>query len=380
MKPNLRFACLWAAAILGVSAVQTTLHAQAPAAPKAEPDVLIFTDGEKLIGELVSAKGATLVFKSNMAGSITVDWKKVQELHTSHPFAVIPKSVILARHADTSAIPKGNLAMHDDKIDVQSSAAPKSVPVADAGNVVAQPAFDKAVNHQDSFFQDWGGTVTAGVSLVQSTQDAHTFTGTIALVRAEPGETWMNPSNRTLFDFSGSYGTLTQPGVPELKTDIYHADAERDQYFSPRLFAFGQAALDHNFSLGLNLQQTYGGGLGWTASKSANEELDVKFARDYIRQNFAPPGIDQSLVGSTFTETYMRKFAHGMIFNEQLAATPAWNNTNAYSATGSASLAIPARKRLSLNLGVLDTFLNDPPPGFKKNSLQFTTGLNYALK
>ena len=41
---------------------------------------------------------------------------------------------------------------------------------------------------------------------------------------------------------------------------------------------------------------------------------------------------------------------------------------------------ISARKRLSLNLGVLDTFWNDLPLGFQKNSLQFITGLGYALK
>jgi len=37
-------------------------------------------------------------------------------------------------------------------------------------------------------------------------------------------------------------------------------------------------------------------------------------------------------------------------------------------------------KRLSLALGSLDTFLNNPPPGFKKNSFQFTASLTYALK
>jgi hypothetical protein len=31
-------------------------------------------------------------------------------------------------------------------------------------------------------------------------------------------------------------------------------------------------------------------------------------------------------------------------------------------------------------IGSLDTFLNDPPPGFRKNSFQFTAGLTYALK
>jgi hypothetical protein len=29
---------------------------------------------------------------------------------------------------------------------------------------------------------------------------------------------------------------------------------------------------------------------------------------------------------------------------------------------------------------VIDTFLNDPPPTFKKNSFQLTTGLTYAIK
>ena len=44
------------------------LSAQAPtSAPKPQPDVLIFIDGEKLIGQLVSAKGGSVTFKSDMA-------------------------------------------------------------------------------------------------------------------------------------------------------------------------------------------------------------------------------------------------------------------------------------------------------------------------
>jgi hypothetical protein len=101
---------------------------------------------------------------------------------------------------------------------------------------------------------------------------------------------------------------------------------------------------------------------------------------DYIRQTFAISASNQSLVGSTFGEIYTRKFTHGIVFNEQISATPAWNNTAAYSATGTASLALPVHKRFSLAITSLDTFLNDPPPGFKKNSFQFTTGLAYALR
>jgi len=358
------------------------LYSQAPGtAAKPQPDVLIFTDGEKLIGQLKSAKGDSIVFKSDMAGELTIAWSKIQELRTSHPFAVLAKNSQIHRHADVSQAPEGKLVMTDQKIAVEAAAGtPRTVPVADAGFVVGQPEFEAAMNREAGFFHDWGGTVTAGVSVVQATQDARTFTGGIALVRTDPPENWMTPSNRTLFDFSAAYGTVDQPGSPELKTAIYHADAEQDRYFATRLFGFGQAAFDHNYSQGLDLQQMYGGGLGWTAYKTGAAELDLKAAFSYIHQSFDASSSNQSLVGSTFAEIYTHKFQHGILLNEQFSATPAWNVTRAYFATGTVSLSLPVRKRLSVALTTLDTFLNDPPPGFRKNSFQFTAGLNYALK
>ena len=39
--------------------------------------------------------------------------------------------------------------------------------------------------------------------------------------------------------------------------------------------------------------------------------------------------------------------------NEQLTVIPAWNNTSAYSAAGTAGLTMPMYKRLSLSLGTV---------------------------
>jgi hypothetical protein len=342
---------------------------------------LIFTDGEKLIGQLKSAKGDSVVFKSDMAGEVTVAWSKIQELRTSHPFAVIGKNAKLRRHMDVSQVPQGNVTMTDQKLAVQPAAgAPRTVPVADAGFMLGQPDFEKAMNRNAGIFDDWGGAVTAGASIVHATQDASTFTGSIALVRTEPTESWLDPSTRTLLNFSAAYGKVSQPGEPDIKTDIFHAGAEEDKYFSPRVFGFGQAAFDHNYSQGLDLQQMYGGGLGWTAYKTGAAELDVKAAISYIHQGFSGSGSNQSLIGSTFAEIYTRKLQHGILLNEQISLTPAWNNTSAYFGTGSVSLTLPVHKRLSVALASMDTFLNDPPPGFRKNSFQFTAGLAYALK
>jgi len=353
--------------------------AQAPAKP--QPDILIFGDGEKLIGQLKSATNKSVVFKSDMAGELTVEWSKIQELHTSRPFAVIGKNVKLGKHTDLSQIPQGKLIVADQKINVQPTAAAQhTVPVADTGYVVDQPDFDKAIHHKAGLLEDWGGTVTAGVSLVEATQNSRTFTGGIGLVRTEPAESWLNPSNRTLIDFSTAYGKVTQTGLASIKTDIYHAGAEEDKYFSPKLFGYAQTAFDHNYSQGLSLQQAYGGGIGWTVSKTGTAELDLKASMSYIHQGFEQTASNESLVGSTFSESYARKFPHGIFLTELVTATPAWNDTSAYFGTASVSLALPVHKRLGMAIGSVDTFLNDPPAGFKKNSFQLTVGLTYALK
>jgi hypothetical protein len=347
--------------------------------PKPAPDVLILVDGEKLIGHLESADSSSVKFKSDLAGEVSVDWSKVQELHTSDKYAVLRKSQVLNRRSAASSVPQGTVAVADKNIQVTPQAqASQTIPVGDTAHVVDEPSFQQALENP-GFFHDWTGGITAGASLVEATQSSETFTGAVNLLRAIPSVNWLDPVNRTDVNFSASYGKVTQTGTPTVKTSIYHVDAQRDEFFSPRLYTFGQLAYDHNFSQGLNLQQQYGGGIGVVAEKSANEELDLKGSVTYIEQSFeAGPG--QSLFGSTFSEIYTRKFAKAVVFQQGLAITPAWTNLNAYSANGNASLAVPLYKSLNFSIGVIDSFLNDPPPSFKKNSFQLTTGLTYAIK
>ncbi|MGH9678630.1 MAG: DUF481 domain-containing protein [Candidatus Acidiferrales bacterium] len=245
-------------------------------------------------------------------------------------------------------------------------------------NIIDEAAFDKAFR-RPGIFQDWKGGITVGSSVVEATQNSVNFNTTVSLVRAIPTENWLPPRNRTILDFSDSYGKVTQPGSPEVRTSIYHADGERDEYLSSRVYALGSVAFDHNFSQGLDLQQLYGGGIGWSAIHKASESLDLKGSIDYEKQQFEVPTLNQNLLNSVFAEFYALKFAHGVMLNQQLSVSPAWTNTRAYSAYGSVGIIFPVYKRLGFNVNLIDSFLNDPPTNFKKNSVQFTTGLSYSL-
>jgi hypothetical protein len=365
-------------------------------APKAPPDVIIFTNGDQLSGTFVREVGGTVTFHSDIVGDINIEWDKIKELRTQTKVAVLNKSVSLEKKKLPPNVPEGTVTVNDNLVTVhtENNAVIEPIPVKEAAFIIDDATMKKQLLGEPGFFAGWNGALTAGATIVDATQKQYTYNGSVALVRVVPTVSWLNPRKRTTLDFSGSYGKITEhayisEGVfyppTSTKTSIYHADAEQDWYFTPRLYFLGLTAFDHNYSQGLDLQQIYGGGIGWTVIKQPIQELDLKGTIQYEKQNFlnATDGTNQNLIGSTFAAIYMRKLPRGLIFNQQLAFIPAYNNTNAYSATESNTLAVPFYKSLSFSIGTLDTYLNNPPPALpptQRNSFQFTFGATYVVK
>ncbi len=344
-------------------------------------DVLVGKDGEKLIGHMERADGSSVVFKSDVAGEVTIEWAKIQELRSAGKFAVVPKGTTLRTKEDETKVPRGTVTATDQQIAVNTGAqpAPAPVPIGNVAHVVEEANFQKAFARQ-GFFSGWNGGLTGAIALITSTQKSQTYTGAANLVRAVPNENWIDLSSRTTLEFNGAYGKISQPLTPTVKTSLSHFALEQDWYLKPRLFFFVQGILDHNFAQGLKLQQDYGAGLGFVVLKSDVQELDVKISANYIDQRFELPGFDKQLFGTVLGETYTRIFAHGILLNQQGAITPTWNDLSAYSAFIGAGLTFPVYHRFGLTLGALDNYLNDPPPGFKENSFQFTAGATYSLR
>jgi Protein of unknown function, DUF481 len=363
-------------------------------AAKPEPDVLVLINGEKLIGHVVSGTGASVTFKSDMAGEITIDWSKVKELTSNEKFVVAEKGVIFHKHDDLTKVPQGTVSVTDQKIQITPTGggAPQMIPEANVQNVIPQDSFLRAF-HRRKLTEGWRGSAGLGFALVAATQNSRNLTTNLSLVRVVPNESWIDPTYRTIVNFNSAFGELTQPatlGSPatSINTNIIHGDIEQDKYFNKRLFGFVNAAFDHSNSQGLQLQQTYGAGLGYTILKDAVQELDIKGEVAYINysyldvilangQHIPQPG--RHLIGAVITETYNRSFAKGILFHEQVAFTPAFNDTSAYSTLGTVSLSVPVYKRLALSIGAVDSYLNEPPPEFKKNSFQFYTNIAYTF-
>jgi hypothetical protein len=358
---------------LGIGIAAVTCFAQA--AP--QPDVLVLVDGEKLIGHLEKADATNVVFKSDLAGEVKIDWSKIKDLQTSDKFAIAQKGQTFSKHDDPAKVPQGTLEVADQKVTITpASGTPLVVAVANTENVIPQASFMNAFKHP-AFKDYWHGAASAGFALVQSTQKSKTFTSALNLVRTVPDEAWFSPRYRTTLDFESAYGTSSSKGV-NIETNVIHAGLEQDQYLNNRLFAFGDVSFDHNYSQGLSLQYTLGGGLGYVAYKDAHQELDLKGQIAYISQQFDGKPTTH-LIGALLGETYTRSLSRGMTFNEALSIIPAFNEPKAWTANFLANLDVPVQKKIDFTIGLLDNYLNDPPPSFQKNSFQIITAITYKI-
>ncbi len=167
--------------------------------------------------------------------------------------------------------------------------------------------------HEPSLFHGWNGTVGLGTTFVQSTTHGGTVSGNVALIRQIPTLSFFRARNRTTIDFQENYGVLSTPAIASsslaavsVKTSIMHADAERDEYVRKNLYLLGTTAFDHNYSQSLDLQQIYGGGVGYTPFSTSLHQLDLKADVHFEKQQFFNNVGDDNLFGSTFTENYRR--------------------------------------------------------------------------
>ncbi len=289
------------------------LFAAGALAQTKQADVLIFTNGDQLTGHFERASGGSVVFKSDMAGELTVSFDKIKELRSAGSFSMLKKGP----PSKSNLVGQGQVSVADGIVAITAAAQPPvTLPIKDVGYLVDTPTYDREIHHDIGFRTGWTGSVTGGATFVRSTDNNTSFTAGLALARLIPTVTFLPPRQRMTLNVIETYGKAVSPVIPQTippspspvvtKTSIFHADGEHDWYFTPHLYGLANLAFDHNFAQGLQLQQLYGGGIGWTALQTAKQQFDLKADVHYERQQFFVSASNVGLIGSIFGENYKR--------------------------------------------------------------------------
>jgi hypothetical protein len=379
-------------------AVPALCGAQAGAqAHKAGTDTITFINGDQLTGKLGKVVYGTVSFHSDVLGDLSIPLTKIKTMHTAEAFAAGSKQQHLTKKNVAEQLPTGKIALEGGTLKVLlPEGKVREFPAKDIGFMLDEPAFQRELHNESDFFYGWYGTATLGATVVKATNSAQTYTGAVALVRAIPTIAGLPAGSKTILNLSGTYGLAKDPLIVSgdnvfqtasvTKTDILHGDLEYDKFFTPMVFGLINGSADHNFGNGLELQQSYGAGVGWGILRTPQNDLAVRAILQYEQQQFyngLTSGLGtptENLVSASIGETWSRTFPHNVKFNEYVTLNPTFNLVRAYSGVTGASFVFPVYKNLNFSVSTTDNYLGDPPEGFLRNTFQFTSGITYTLK
>jgi hypothetical protein len=384
------FTIMWAVlALCGTRAYAETA--------KADLDAITLINGDQLTGKLEKVVYGTVSFHNDVLGDLSIPLTKIKAMHTAEAFAAGAKDQHLTKKNVAVKIPVGEIALEDDTLKViLPEGDVQSFPAKDIGFMLDGQSFQRELHNESAFFYGWYGTATLGATVVKATNSAQTYTGAVALVRAIPTIAGLPAGSKTILNLSGTYGLAKDPLIVSgddvfqtasvTKTNILHGDLEYDKFFTAMFFGLVNGDADHNFGNGLELQQSYGAGIGWGILRSPQNDLAVRAILQYEQQQFyngITSGLGtptENLVSASVGETWSRTFPHNVKFNEYVTLNPTLNVVRAYSAVAGTSLLFPVYKNLNFSVSATDNYLGDPPEGFQRNTFQFTSGISFTLK
>ncbi len=348
-------------------------------AKKPEPDVLIFANGDKLTGKIQSADSAAVTFESEVAGSVKIPWAKVRELQSASTFVAIPKGVVLVRHSEPTGTLRGKLAINKQDLQLRGdTAAPaQALPLEKVETLIPESTFNEE-RKPLKFSDNWHGRGAFGVELTRSTQDTLGFNTAFTAVRKDPSHTWEFAKSRDTLDLNYIQSKITSGGQ-SINISILTGLVERDYMVKPRFYVSGIAYFERNSTQGLDLRTNYGGGPGYFLIWNEATLFDVFAGVRYSNQQLADSSYNRNIFGGRFGESLSHRFKNGASFSERATIYPAFNYAKGYFASFTTSLSFPVYKKLGVQISASDNYFNEPPPGFKKNSLQSSLGLSLSF-
>jgi hypothetical protein len=366
-----------------------------------EDDILVLRNGDRISGRLTKVNDSEVGLNSQVLGVLTISWKQIVQIRSrNRRWSIAGQG--LEKQSPHSDFREAVLQSENNAIiaraDVVSPANGMSASFLDQEHPAAGPQTPKLKSTPDSSF--FVG-LNAPESVVDGTQSQDTFGGTFRVLHNEPDlckpASWFSAleatanHNRAYKVQSAAIVTDTYDGTVSLKNSVTSTG---------RVAGYGVVDLFGNSSLGIGMQQSYGGGIsavlfsngcdGTNARLPKNYQLSVNgdVSIRYIHQRLYAPSGPLDLAGMRINEglVYVPLFMakdgsqkNRFEIDESIWATPMLNDARAIQAGGSVALSVPVGKSLSMALTEEDDFINNAPKAKRKNYVKSGVTITYTF-
>jgi hypothetical protein len=248
---------MWTMRIMVISAVLSLGRLTAVA------DEVVFLNGDRLTGKIVSAAGGKLVLKTDAAGEVTIDLAKVKTFSTDEP-------VVVRKKDETPAVRTRVGAGADGQVQTEPTPGASAQPVP-----ISQIAFINPTVPAWHGSLALNGLFTGGNS--ETTQIG--LTGTL-------GKRWEH--DRLMFESVYTYGRQKDPDTGDDATtaDYGRILGKYDHFFTKQFFGYALMKAERDGVADLQYRLSPGIGTGYQWFESPTFNLSTEAGITYVYEKF----------------------------------------------------------------------------------------------
>lgn len=324
--------------------------------PNLYGDQITFKNGDRLTGKIANLADGKLVFKSDLAGQVTVDIKDIRTFASDSPVKVHLK--------DGTAFERKVAASEPDyfAIEVSGTLQAQQFRLADIALINPPPKPEPK----------WTGNISGGVSATRGNTTADGANGSISLVRR---------SEKDRIQVSADYANRRQEdpdtGISKTTEDWWRTKAKYDYFFSKKMYGYMDSRYEKDSIALLDRRVLIGGGGGyqWIESDKMKFSTEIGLASLYEKFDNQPNSNNElsAQVGYNFT----RSLTETVKFIHDLTYYPSTDKFTDYYLTSTAELRANLTQHMFMNFKVIFGYDATPAPGQGSTDVKYLFGVGW---
>jgi hypothetical protein len=329
-------------------------------------DQITLKNGDRLTGSITKTDGANLIFKSELAGQITVPLDAVVSLTTSVPVNISLKDGQLLL---------GTASADAAKIAVTTAAGQLETPRADVTairSVDEQKAYQAAIDRyaNPGILDLWAGHMDLGLALANGNANTFNFAAGFNAVRA-------TNTDKITVNFASIYSTATVGGISSVTANAKRGSLDYNINLKPKLFLWAGVDLENDHFQQLELRFVPAAGFGYHVFKTKTSYLDVLGGGSLDREFYST--FNRTSGEVVFGDDYDKTINKRTHIHQNFKFFENLSYSGQYRVNFDLSAATTLTKMISLQFTGSERYVTNPPPGLKGNDLILTTGVRLSF-
>jgi hypothetical protein len=315
-------------------------------------DQVIFKNGDKITGKIVTMEGGKMKIATAVAGEIIVDMKDIETFSTDTPLDI--------RTADGKKLSEPVSTAETDQVKTSS------------GEVLSLAGVTK-INPPAEV---WHGSVLVAGSIARGNTDTDDLGVAIALGLRR------TETVNDRFTLGGAYnlGRQRDPNTGDkvTTTDNWNAFGKYDYFWDPKFYTYAMMKAEHDRIADLHVRLSPGVGVGYQWVERPDLNFFTEAGVAYVYEDFISGGTNQSCA-LRLAYHFDKKFNDIWSVFHNFEIYPAIDDPHDYNLTTDAGVRAAFTAAFFTEFRVEWKRDSDPAPGADKNDLRYILGVGWKF-